>query len=1297
MLIPNKHISHFTQTIWAAFAVFAAVCITFGIYVYAEKQIGKADEQRKKSHELAHELRQASDDLSRMARTYVLTADPIYKRHFQEIIDIRDGAAPHPIDYDHIYWDLVLSDDKRPRGNTAPIALFQMMSNAGFTNEEFGKISIAKQYSDELALSEYAAMYLVESDPKDTNGDRAKAYKMLFDADYHKTKSKIMKAISDFSNMVEDRTDAAVHNAVTIALISRLAFIVLSLLLIFLLWRISRLLQNVLGGSIAQIHTHISHLGSGQHSVPITVPKGHENSVLGWLAQTQTKLSVLNEEHSAALKQTQRLTQMYAALSQCNQAIVHATNQEELFATICQNAITFGPMKMAWIGMYDEPSQLFHAVAYAGEGTDYLKNLIVSIEESSLFGQGPTGTAFRQNEPYWCQDFQNDPKTTPWKARAATYAWNSSAALPLHLNGNVVGVLSLYSDELNAFDESIQELLLEMAMDISFALNNFAHDAARNTAEQNLSASYQLLHSIINTAPVRIFWKDLNLRYLGCNDAFAQDAGKTNPQELIGKDDTQMTWEEQALLYQADDRKVIQSGIPKLFFEEPQTTPTGEKIWLSTSKVPLYDNNKNIIGILGMYQDITDRKKAENALIESEQRLSAIIQTEPECVKIVDARGKLTQMNPAGLAMLEAQTLEEAQQYGLTDYLLPQYRAGFIALHHTVMGGENGTFEFEVTGLKGSRRWLETHATPMRNAKGEVTSLLGATRDITQRKADENTRILQTQAMEQSPNAVIITDFKANIEYVNTAFIQNTGYTLEEVIGQNPRLLKSGNTPAHAYDEMWTALVKQEKWQGEFINKRKDGTNYIYSINVAPVIDHTGKTTHYIAIEEDISEQKKTQEKIHYLANYDVLTGLPNRIQMDDHLQYTLNLAKRNEGYFAIIFLDLDHFKAINDTLGHSVGDLLLMELSQRLNFAIREEDTASRMGGDEFVLLLPQTDANGAAQVAQKLLSSISKTFLIEDHELSVTASLGIALYPSDGSDIETLSKNADVAMYRAKQEGRNAYCFFTNEMQQNSQRNLELSNALHNALQRNEFHLVYQPQFRAKDGSVIGAEALIRWEHPQLGFVSPAEFIPIAEDNGTILSIGEWVLRTAVSQASQWHQNAMPLIMAVNLSAVQFRHPNLPSLITDILKEAGLSPQYLEIELTEGVAMHDPKDAINIMNALHEIGVRMSIDDFGTGYSSLAYLKQFKVYKLKIDQSFVRDISTDPEDKAIVNAIIQLGHSLDLITIAEGVETLDQLQYLQKQACDEIQGYYYSKPLLATMFEKFYHSHTTTQTTKE
>ena len=340
-----------------------------------------------------------------------------------------------------------------------------------------------------------------------------------------------------------------------------------------------------------------------------------------------------------------------------------------------------------------------------------------------------------------------------------------------------------------------------------------------------------------------------------------------------------------------------------------------------------------------------------------------------------------------------------------------------------------------------------------------------------------------------------------------------------------------------------------------------------------------------------------------------------------------------------MIFLDLDHFKDINDTLGHTIGDQLLVEVATRLKTTLREEDTISRQGGDEFVLILPGTDEKGAAHVATKLMDLISKPCQIEQHELAATCSIGIAIYPYDGEDFETLSKNADAAMYRVKQTGRNAFRFFTPEMQAHSARALQLGNALRQALPRGQLQLHYQPQILIQDGHVTGAEALLRWQHPELGAISPAEFIPIAEDSGQIIQIGEWVLRTAIKQLKDWMDGGLPpIVMAVNLSAAQFRQPNLPELVTGILDEVGLPHKYLELELTEAVAMDEPQTAIAVMDKLHALGIRMSIDDFGTGYSSLSYLKRFKVYKLKIDQSFVDDITDDPDDKAIVAAIINM-----------------------------------------------------------
>ena len=543
-----------------------------------------------------------------------------------------------------------------------------------------------------------------------------------------------------------------------------------------------------------------------------------------------------------------------------------------------------------------------------------------------------------------------------------------------------------------------------------------------------------------------------------------------------------------------------------------------------------------------------------------------------------------------------------------------------------------------------------------------------------------------SQVVEQSHNAIIITDLNANIEYVNQAAVRQSGYSQPELIGNKTSMLKSGKTLLDTYKDMWTHITKGEQWHGELTNVCKDGSEYTVLTMISPLHQINGRITNYVAIQDDITERKLVEKRLQHLVNYDVLTGLPNRLQLEERAKYAIRLASRNASTLALIFLDLDNFKDVNDSLGHSFGDTLLIELSKRLQLALREEDTLSRLGGDEFILLLPDIDARGAALVAEKLLLKISSPYKHNHTELNLTASIGIALYPNDGQDLETLSKQADAAMYRVKQEGRNGFQFFTAEMQARSSRNLLLGNALRRAVELEQLTVHYQPQISLKDGKIIGAEALLRWWHPELGAVYPTEFIPIAEESRLILPIGEWVLRSAVEQAKRWMNDGhTPLIMAVNLSAVQFRHPDLPDLITRILDEVGLPPEYLELELTEGVAMHDPQAAIAIMNNLHDRGIRMSIDDFGTGYSSLSYLKKFRIYKLKIDQSFVRDISTDIEDKAIVSAVINMAKSLGLTTIAEGVETAAQLEFLREHGCEEVQGYYYSKPLSAEQFIKF------------
>ena len=512
-----------------------------------------------------------------------------------------------------------------------------------------------------------------------------------------------------------------------------------------------------------------------------------------------------------------------------------------------------------------------------------------------------------------------------------------------------------------------------------------------------------------------------------------------------------------------------------------------------------------------------------------------------------------------------------------------------------------------------------------------------------------------------------------------------TGYSETEALGCNPRLLTHGRHDDSFYQSMWRTIESMGHWQGEIWNRRKDGSVYPEWLSISRV-EREGLTTNYIGTFIDITQHKEAEASIQRLAHFDPLTGLPNRSLLDERLRHDLSRAHRGRESLALMFLDLDRFKNVNDSLGHRIGDELLIQVAQRLKGAVREEDTVSRLGGDEFILVLPSTDAAGAAHVAAKLLEITAPPYRIEQHELSCTASVGIAIYPADGESFEALSMSADTAMYRAKQRGRNAYCFFTAEMQERSARTLQLENDLRRALEHGELHLRYQPQFAIEGRRLVGAEALLRWQHPELGMVSPAEFIPIAEESGLILPIGEWVLRMAVRRMRIWQQAGLPLLtVAVNLSAVQFRQANLTQVVSAILDEEDLPAEFLELELTESVAMDSPLAAIETMDKLRERGVRISIDDFGTDYSSMSYLKRFRVHKLKIDRSFVADLASDPDDEAIVAAIISLAHNLGLQTIAEGVESEAQLAFLNRKGCDEAQGYLFSEPLTADRFEAF------------
>jgi diguanylate cyclase (GGDEF)-like protein/PAS domain S-box-containing protein len=816
---------------------------------------------------------------------------------------------------------------------------------------------------------------------------------------------------------------------------------------------------------------------------------------------------------------------------------------------------------------------------------------------------------------------------------------------------------------------------------------------ARVEAERALRDSQERTQQYLNVAGVML----VALNIAGCvelvNRKGCEMLGMPET-EILGKD-----WFEhflpERIRNEVRDKfvQMLEGNVaPVEYTENAIVARGGEERIVAWHNAILRDAAGRVKSVLSSGEDITERKRAEQALRDSRERLQLLLDSMAEAAYGVDFDGKCTFANRAFLYLLGYQDEREVlgkSTHDLIHHSYPDGRAypeSECKMHRAYLSNQAVNVSDEVFWRKdGTSIPVEYWSNPI-VVDGVTVGAIATFVDISKRKQAEAQVSLAAKVYEQSGEGIMITDAQQNLVMVNQAFTAISGYSEADVLGRNPRLLSSGRHDKAFYAAMWADIAAQGRWQGEVWNRRKDGSVYPELLSIIQVRDEKGEVSHYIGISNDITQHKVAQAHIQRLAHFDPLTGLPNRVLLGDRISHELTAAQRNGTQVAILFVDLDHFKNVNDTLGHRIGDELLIIVAGRLKNAVRDVDTVSRQGGDEFILILPDTDSGGAAHVAEKLLEAVAQPYQIEGFELGMTLSIGIAMYPSDGEDFDTLSKCADAAMYRAKHDGRDTYRFFTAEMQARSARILQMESALRRALERNQLSLHYQPQLSLHDGGLIGVEALLRWEHPEIGPIAPAEFIPIAEESGQILPIGEWAMRSAVQQMKAWVDGGLgPMAMAVNLSAVQFRHPHLPERVSQILEEVGLPPQYLELELTESVAMDDAPAAIAIMNNLYERGIRMSIDDFGTGYSSLSYLKRFKVHRLKIDQSFVRGIAEDPEDRAIVRAIISLADSLGLLTIAEGVETDGQLAFLREQGCREVQGYYFSKPLEAGQFEAF------------
>ncbi|HEU0278019.1 MAG TPA: EAL domain-containing protein [Rhodanobacteraceae bacterium] len=692
-----------------------------------------------------------------------------------------------------------------------------------------------------------------------------------------------------------------------------------------------------------------------------------------------------------------------------------------------------------------------------------------------------------------------------------------------------------------------------------------------------------------------------------------------------------------------------------------------------------------VIGYVFLYRAVfVETVRQPYHLLEaSREQLRATLDALPDLLLEMDARGRYLGVHTSFRGQLAA---AGGRLVGRTvqEVLSPaDARTAMAALDEAGLYGVSRGKVIAVDVAAGGKRWFELSVARKPVPAGADPRYVVVSRDITERRAAEHDLLKFSQAVAQSPVAIVITDLEARIEFVNAAFTRITGFTAGEVAGRNVHLmLHSERTLEATINEMWDTIRRGDTWRGELVNLTKAGREIVESVLIYPLRDADGAVTHYLAHQEDITERKQAAERIRQLSRYDPLTGLPNRTSLYESFE---GISAR-EQTLALLWIDIDHFKNVNDLLGHTRGDRLLQDVARRFRAAAGGGCLLARHSADAFVVVVPGSDEVRAAAQARGLLAAMSRPFGVAGQELSVTASIGIALWTAGAGRLEYLLGKAEAAMYRAKDAGRDQFCFFSPEMQQRTSRVVALASALKQAVARRELQLVYQPQLSLADERIVGAEVLLRWNSPRFGAVEPAEFIPIAEANGLIVSIGEWVLRTALDQWRVWMDRGLTgMTLAVNLSAAQFGLPHLADLVSGQLARSGVPSDCVELELTEAVAMKAPEVAARRMEELHRRRIRLAIDDFGTGYSSLSYLKQFRIDKLKIDQSFVRDIGGDPDDQAITLAVIQLARSLGMRTIAEGVETLEQLEFLRRHGCDEGQGFHFSRPLAPVEFEQF------------
>lgn len=848
-------------------------------------------------------------------------------------------------------------------------------------------------------------------------------------------------------------------------------------------------------------------------------------------------------------------------------------------------------------------------------------------------------------------------------------------------------------EALHSLNDSLEIQVEQRTKKLKKIIEKLDFEIAQRKRQEELLRMRELeFHSLSENIPDNIARWDIQGNYLYINPVHERTLN-TPFSEVVGKCITDIFPEHTAVIEAISH--VLATGKPILNIRQTVPAKDGEIEIHEVSMIPERDEKGEIVTILGIGRDVTKQVKMTEDLAKKEQELRTIMEHTPDTVARYDKKCVRIYANTA-FATMAGKSVEELLGKKPTHYYnSPQAIAYEEAILRVYNSSKEEEFEYTWPDADGVMITSLIHLVPEKDGSGNIMSVLATGRNISKLKEFEAEINKQKDFQESLLRGVLKAGLSLSVlengKYIytnNYEYAREYGYDVENFSETKPDML----TTVHPDDREKVMQMYKKRLAGEDVPNnytikvlRADGKIEENEISVVLVPNTDPVQT--IVVTKDVTEQKNIEKRIEFMAHHDALTGLPNRVLAKDRAEQTLAHAKRFENKAAILFIDLDGFKTINDSLGHAIGDTMLKRVSSRLQGCVRASDTLSRQGGDEFLLILPDLhNINEVKMMADKVLTEFKKPFHIHNHTLSTSASIGIAMYPEHGENFEQLLQGADAAMYKAKETGKNNYCFFTQQMKHNLIGLFQMQNDLKKAIENKEFELHYQPQVDLRENRVVGVEALIRWQHPTQGMIPPMSFISIAESSGLIVQIGEWVIMEACRQAAMWNKDGKELIVAVNISAVQFQRGNLEAVVKNALAVTGLNPKYLELELTESILINDTENVLQTVQVIKELGIQLSIDDFGTGYSSLSYLKRFAVDKLKIDQSFVRDILKDKEDASIVRTIIQMAKSFNLKSIAEGVENQEVLDVICEFGCDEVQGYHFAKPMEAKEFENYY-----------